>query len=269
MIPIPAFKTKTELFSWLKTNKNLLITERKSALKFSDPVVFGLFTVNSKGSIEKAEANPELLNLSEFNAKVAINTTNIMDSCSDVHFPGLWTKSLQEGKIIYHLQEHKMQFDHIISDRVQASTKMMSWKELGYNFEGMTEVLVFDSAIEKARNPYMFDQYANGYVKNHSVGMRYIKVELAMNSESKFDAEEKKTWDKYISQVVNRSVVDEQGYFFAVTEAKVIEGSAVPMGANYATPTISIGEKTLSEAVADTSPEPSPLFGLKFLNHKN
>jgi hypothetical protein len=37
----------------------------------------------------------------------------------------------------------------------------------------------------------MFNQYAKGYVKEHSVGMRYVKLELAVNSDSKYDAEEK------------------------------------------------------------------------------
>jgi hypothetical protein len=27
----------------------------------------------------------------------------------------------------------------------------------------------------------MFNQYAKGYVKEHSVGMRYVKLELAVN----------------------------------------------------------------------------------------
>jgi hypothetical protein len=33
----------------------------------------------------------------------------------------------------------------------------------------------------------MFNQYAKGYVKEHSVGMRYVKLELAVNSDSKYE----------------------------------------------------------------------------------
>ena len=103
----------------------------------------------------------------------------------------------------------------------------------------------------------MAEQYAKGYVTNHSVGMQYVKIEMAINSESKFDVEEKATWDKYINQIVNRDEVELDGYFFAVTEAKVIEGSAVLLGSNYVTPTISIGkDEALPEAVKDTSDEP-------------
>ena len=79
--------------------------------------------------------------------------------------------------------------------------------------------------------------------------MRYVKLELAINSESKWDAEEKAVWDKYYPEIVNKEQADERGYFWAVTEAKIVEGSAVVKGSNYATPTISV------EAVKDTTTE--------------
>lgn len=264
---IPDFTNKADLFRWLKTNKHLLITEKKSQIKHADPVMFQNITISASGAIEKAAANPELLNLDEFNVKVVINTTNIRDSHKDVHIPGLWNKSLKETKVMYLLQEHRMQFDKIISDRVIPMAKTMTWKELGFDWAGNTEALIFDCTIEKERNPYMCEQYAKARVKNHSVGMQYVKIELAMNSDAKYDVEEKAVWDKYINLIINKDEVEEDGYFFAVTEAKAIEGSAVPMGSNFATPTISIGEKSNApeEAVADTSP--APLFGLKFLTN--
>lgn len=123
----------------------------------------------------------------------------------------------------------------------------MDWKKLGFDFDGDTEVLIFDAEIDKERNEFMFNQYQKGYVKEHSVGMRYVKLELAINSESKWDEEEKAVWDKYINEIVNKEVAENQGYFWAVTEAKVVEGSAVVKGSNFATPTISI------EAVKDNT----------------
>ena len=136
----------------------------------------------------------------------------------------------------------------------------MSFKELGYDHTGKSEVLIFDASIEKDRNSYMFDQYAKGYVKNHSVGMQYVKLEMAINSESSFDKEEKAVWDKYYPAIANKSDVDQQGYFWAVTEAKVIEGSAVPMGSNFVTPTISIGSgNSLDDSRATTDNEPKAI----------
>ncbi len=263
---IPDFADKATMHRWLKANKHLLLTAKKAQMKHGDAVCLPNVLIGSTGQVEKAAANLELLNLTEFPVKVVINTTNIMDSHSDVHLPGLWKKSLSEAKVIYHLQEHKMQFDKIISDRVQVSVKTVTWKEIGYDWPGVTEALVFDSTIEKDRNPYMAEQYAKARVNNHSVGMRYVKIELAMDSEAKWDVEEKAVWDKYIDQIVNRDEVEDQGYFYAVTEAKVIEGSAVPVGSNFATPTLEIGKDIALPGAEEITPD-EPLFGLKFLKN--
>ena len=268
MIQIPEFKTKSELFAHLRANKQLYMSAKKSMLKQADPVSFQHLGITDKNGAEKAVSNPELLKLDEFNVKVAISTSNIMDSHSDVHMPGMWNKSIKETKNLYHLQEHKMQFDKIISDNVKASVKQMTWKELGENYDGVTEVLVFDSAIDKSRNPYMAEQYAKGRVKNHSVGMRYVKLLLAINSDEKYDREEKEVWDKYIDQVVNKTEAEEQGYFWVVLEAKVIEGSAVPLGSNQITPTISIG-KALEESRESTKDEPIDQEIIKSLEKLN
>ena len=65
--------------------------------------------------------------------------------------------------------------------------------------------------------------------------MQYVKLALAINDE---DYEtELAVWDKYYDKIANKNVADNTGYFWAVTEAKAIEGSAVPIGSNQATPT--------------------------------
>jgi len=87
----------------------------------------------------------------------------------------------------------------------------------------------------------MFRQYANNYVTNHSVGMRYVKIFLAVNDAEYI--EENEVWNRYINSIVNAEIAIEKGYFYAVTEAKVIEGSAVPVGSNHITPTRSVTPK--------------------------
>lgn len=234
--------------------------QKKAIFKIADAVSFQSITIGEGGSIEKAMANPGLLNLTEFPVDVVINTTMIRDSHDDVHIDGLWSKTLRENKALYHLQEHRMAFDKVISDRVTASTKLIPWSSLGLPYAGMTEALIFHSIIEKERNPYMAEQYAKGRVKNHSIGMRYVKLDLAMNSDDKYDQEEKAVWDKYIDKIVNREETEDYGYFWAVTEAKAIEGSAVLVGSNQATPTINIGSgeppKSLNAAEVITASEP-------------
>lgn len=243
------FQTKEELFKFLRENKQALISEKKFDLKRADSVssVLGTYGRKKDGTELKSVAEIDMPELDSLKVMVVINTTNILDSHGDVHIPGLWKKSLQETKLIYHLQEHEMKFDKIISDEVKAYTKSMTWADLGESFLGNTEALIFETVVKEERNEFMFAQYLKGYVKNHSVGMRYVKIELAINSESKWDAEEKAVWDKYIDQIVNKEDAMNQGYFWAVTEAKVIEGSAVVRGSNYVTPTISVSQVEPSE----------------------
>lgn len=250
--PDKKFESKDELFKALVDNKAELIATKKMQTKEAD-AVFNIVKSeeNTIGLANKTESNsnsePNKLKL-----KLVINTTNLLDSHSDVHIKGIWNKSVKEQKNLYLLQEHQMKFDSIISDNITAKVETMKWKDLGFNYTGETEALVFETTIDKNRNSFMFDQYLQGFVKNHSVGMRYVKIELAVNSESKWSREEKEIWDKYISQIANKEEAEAQGYFWTVTEAKIIEGSAVVRGSNIATPTISV------EAVEDTSSKQEP-----------
>ncbi len=250
------FDTREELFDFLRENKSLLKKEKRASIKYADAISCSMVTVADDGTVSKAEALAEEPT-GTLAVSVVINTTNLLDSHGDVHIPGIWKKSLKENKSILFLQEHVMTFDHIISDKIAASAQTIDWKELGYKFPGSTQALVFAAQIEKQRNPFMYDQYAKGYVRNHSVGMQYINYDLAMNSDSKYDVDEKARWDKYIDQVANREAAEDKGWFWVVTEAKIIEGSAVPLGSNYATPTLSVtepGEKSTPEAEQHTEP---------------
>lgn len=246
--PNQRFNSKEEVFKALKENKGILITQKKNIIKHADPVFVQVESQKQEEESQKQEANSEqpTAESERLRVKIIINTTNLIDSHDDLHTKGIWTKSVQEQRNILLLQEHKMAFDKIISDKVNASVKEMNWQELGLGFVGTTEALTFEAEIDKERNPFMFEQYRKGYVKEHSVGMRYVKMALAINSEDKYYREEKEIWDKYYSEVANKSVADENGYFWVVTEAKIIEGSAVVKGSNPATPTLSV------EAVKDT-----------------
>lgn len=239
MTNLDNFATKKELFDFMVENKSKLIAEKSYDVKKADAVSYYVPVYDEKETSTKQQLSvEELLNKDKINAKLVINTTNLMDSHSDVHIKGLWNKSLKEQKELLLVQEHEVKFSHIISDKVKAQVKTFDWAELGYNLKGTTEALVFNVEIEKTRNKFMFEQYAKGYVKQHSVGMRYVKLELCINSDEY--QKEKESWDKYIDEVANRKVAEERGYFWAVTEAKIVEGSAVPLGSNYATPTLEI-----------------------------
>ena len=250
------FSSKKELIKHIINNKAELIKHAKSLYKEADSVSF-FDNINSIGrkkivikSNEFISDPPEILNV-----LAVINTTNILDSHDDVHIPGLWTKTLNENKRIKHLQEHKKGFDYIISSHkdLKAYIETISWKNLGYNLSGNTEALMFDSSVRKERNSFMHEQYAKGYVDNHSVGMQYVKLVFCCN-DSDFGAEYE-AWEKYLPYVINKDDAENQGYFWAVTEAKIIEGSAVVDGSNPLTPTLENNKTKPQKALSQTEPQ--------------
>lgn len=250
------FESKEELFKALKENKKELISLKKSIEKKADS--FNYISIGSEVKTISKEDNQIITSSDKLQAKVIINTTNFLDSHNDLHINGIWNKSVSDNKAGFlHLQEHEREFDKVISDNAIGSVQNYTWKSLGYPYKGSTEALVFDSTIEKKRNEFMYNQYANGWVKNHSVGMRYVKIDLAINSESEFDKDEKELWDKYYPIVANKEVADERGYMWIVSEAKIIEGSAVVMGSNSATPTLSVEQKEEPTEVTPNKEEPS------------
>jgi len=244
---IPAFEKKEELFDFLVTNKDKLISAKKAAIKKGDDVPYFGIAGLEVSQIKSINANEDVVKV-----LAIINTTNILDSHKDVHLPGIWNQSVKNNKNILHLQEHELKFDPIISegDDLKAYVKEFTWKELGFNYEGKTEALVFESTVRKSNNPKMFERYKAKKVKNHSVGMIYVKMALAINSDE-YGAE-KEVWDKYFPQIVNKEEAELNGYFWAVKEAKIVEGSAVPLGSNIATPTLEPKQFT-----PETEPEQS------------
>jgi hypothetical protein len=240
---IPHFAKKSDLFAFLVKNKHILEAEKKAIMKHGDGVMFSekSFFDATKATTSKGN-NPIdaalIMMKDRIGVRAVINTTNFLDSHSDVHIPGLWKKSLSINKMLMHVQEHTMTFDHIIADGAELNpyTETMSWKELGFKYKGETEALIFDSVVLKERNPFMFQTYAKGRVKNHSVGMRYIQMVMCINDED-YGAEYE-AWQKYYPMIANSDVADDQGYFWAIKEARAIEGSAVPIGSNIATPTL-------------------------------
>jgi hypothetical protein len=250
---IPAFATIEELHKFLVENQDKIIAHKRDAVKYSESITgtCSLLT-DEKGGTTKAnqplQSPPDAIRV-----KVVINTTGFMDSHKDVHMPGIWRKSLKENKNLVFLQEHVMAFDKIIADDADLNvyTEDIAWKAIGYKFEGTTQALIFEATIHKDRNPYMHEQYAKGRVRNHSVGMRYVDIVLCINNDN-YGAEYE-AWQKYYPHVANKDTADEEGYFWAVKAARAIEGSAVIIGSNTATPTLenNLGKQTTETTAAE------------------
>lgn len=257
---LPDNVTGNDAFLFAKQNKAKIKALKKAEKKIADAVCYSNYLIGKDGSIDKADNT----GIDEGMIKVTpvINSCYWYDSHGDVHIPGIWNKSLSDNSKraangIFHLQEHSMKFQNIIAEYgdVNPYVRSVSWRELGVEFDGATECLCFDSTVRKEVNQYMFDLYSKKRVKNHSVGMYYVNIDLAVNFDSKDFEEEYALWKKYIDFIPNADEAKEDGMFWAVTEAKVIEGSSVVIGSNTITPTLN-DKSTFIEPEIPTQTEP-------------
>lgn len=254
-VEIKSFDNTEQQLKWLYDNRKELSAQRKAITKESDSVSFMSFAVDDKGERLKSDTIPA--DTDKIRVKVVINTTGLLDSHSDVHIPNIWKKSLQETKVFYLVNQHAFNFNGILSDEVKAYVEEISWEDLGIKgIEGKTQALMFEAVLDKntawfenSENKKLFNLYKSGKVRNHSVGMRYVKDYLCINSDTY--KEEKENWDKYYPYVANKEDAEKKGFFWAITEAKIIEGSAVVRGSNWATPTQSVEEIKDIEVEAD------------------
>ena len=181
------------------------------------------------------------------------NTYLWMDSHDDVHAKGCFTKSVKENKNIFHLHDHEFKLTSKVGEPKKTYEEDIAWKDLGINKSGMTQGLFMDTEIFKDYNSQIFNEYKAGRINQHSVGMQYVKIDLAVNDES-FEAEFK-LWTDHIETIGNPDRATEKGFFWLVREAKLIEISAVLLGSNELTPT---QREKIEEPTIEVTPKIEP-----------
>lgn len=235
--PDKTFATKEELFAELRANVDKIIACKTSEIYKSHEKGNHFNGFISKLPGEETKAGPQM---KEGYCYPIINTTKYLDSHDDVHMDGIWNRSAKEqnGKL-YYVADHEIKTNSIIAwpSDVNVMVKSVPWSWVGKDYAGNTEALIYEidkSAIVNATAKQIID--SKRPVQN-SVRMQYVKISLAMNSEDKNDVQYKANWDKWLDEIANKEVAIENGYFFAVEEAKIVkEGSMVPFGSNDATP---------------------------------
>lgn len=241
----------------LVENKAEHINLKKAAIKHCQGGVTA--TLSLKTALKGVYSNSE----DKLERTIIGNTYLWMDSHDDVHAKGLFSKSIKERQNkIFHLHDHEFKRTAKVGNPTNIYEKDISWKQLGVNKSGNTQALHMDSEIIKSYNAQIFDEYKNDLVDQHSVGMQYVKIDLAVNDEDYED--EFKLWVDNIDKIGNKEYVEEKGYFWFVREAKLIEISAVLLGSNELTPTLN---EIKVEAVEDTSKDVAEKsLQLEFLN---
>lgn len=244
-----AFSTKEEMFIELSKNESKIVEIKKATFKDSDSVSIYF---EDKTSTEK-----NLSFVKDGYVYPIINTTNFLDSHGDVHFPDIWNKSLKDKqKKIFYALEHILKLENIIAfpNDVKAFVKTISWNDLGYNFKGDTQALIFEIAIDKIKIPKIKELFQDKTSFENSVRMRYININLAINSDNPDMAKQKALWNDRIELIANKDYATEQGYFWAVDEASIEkEGSLCLFGSNSATPVIYEAVSNTSNKEADLS----------------
>lgn len=233
---------------YIKANKEEAISLKKKAIKFSDGVSLSFLKTGANKSEVKNESNNGLVNKT-----FIANTYNWMDSHDDVHVGNTFKKSISENKNVFHLHDHEFKLTSKVGQIKSIEEKEVSWRDLGVDKNGLTTVLMVNSDIKKSYNELIYNEYLTNKINQHSVGMQYVKIELAINDES--SKEEFDVWNKYIDTIGNKEKAIEKGYFWAVKEAKLSEVSAVLMGSNELTGMYEPSEDTQKQE--DTQEEPS------------
>jgi hypothetical protein len=273
-----SFETKDEMLEALANDLPKIIDTKKSIIKeadgysvnvavegVNDQVLKSLknITCKSFNQIDKSIDYTKEENLPNLIVTVISSTTNVFDSHKDVHLDSCFNKTVADNKNGFdHLQEHKNGFANVISENCKTKVLKTTFKDLGFDLEGKTQALQHVSIIDPNRNLFMYNQYANGWVKNHSVGMRYVgDIIYCANSEVEWMKEYKDNWDKYYPVIANKEDVDMYGYFWAVPQIRVMEFSAIPKGSNHITPTQSVemqADKSLDKGQAEESLDNEP-----------
>lgn len=281
-VNLPEFKDRKELFSYLKSNRKQILAQKCSMPIKSDdgdnePFIYGALAIKANntekiGAKKDSKAalkvvSKEDLNDDEIEVDVITNMAGWCDSYMDVLIPDCWKRTISEKgasnkQLIYHLKNHGEYWNGYTTDSIIGGNVKMSSKYLDlsmFNIESDIEqgqALIGSSIVKKKYDNKCFHLYSDDEIKQHSIGLRYLKIHLCMNSDDDEHQYEKENWDKYIGFVINKEKVEGRGYFFAVTEIKLLEYSAVLYGANELTTVQSTG-KSSGQPSKDINHEPS------------
>jgi hypothetical protein len=227
--------------------KEEVLAQKKSIVKHAEGSLSITLPVDSKEFATKG-IKPIYENDKEagiLKRTVVANTYWWMDSHSDVHLgrgddpegKAVFTNTIKNrANRIFPRNQHDQSLDGKIGKSLNIYEAEISWRSLGVGKTGMTEALFADAQIEKDRNERRFKDYLNNEIDQHSVGMRYIDIQTAVNDEDY--PKEHALFQQYIGKLGNRQAAEKQGFFFPVAEAALIEYSAVSEGSNPLTPTL-------------------------------
>ena len=260
------FATKKEEIDYLVKHNKEIIEFKKAVVKHTTPTTTEI--ENPSVEFKALSTSKEHDTDSTIKRTVIGNTYNWLDSHGDVHLDGTFGKSISERQNkIWHLHDHEQKITAKVGIPSKIYEETVQWSDLGIKKAGTTTALMMDSNIRKDYNNLIFQEYKDGNIDQHSVGMYYVKIDFAVND--KDHKAEFKTWNDNIENIGNRESAEELGYFYAVKEAKLVEISAVLQGSNELTPTIEAKDIEPEDSTQPNEPLTSTQYNSKNNNLRN
>lgn len=255
---IPDGITGKELFTFLKDNSADIIRQKKSIIKFTEPIFYKPEFIKVDKSV-KVIINDLPPDATMCPVKAVGNACNWCDSQMDVLLDNSSKRTIKARQgMIPHLPDHTQKLEAQIGDMQDVYLDNISLKDLGLSMSGSTQCIVFDSNVQKSYNEKVFNLYKNGKVTQHSIGLNYKELYLAINEpDDEYFMSEYGIWEKYYDSIINKDAIDEAGFFWAVKEIMLLEISGVLFGSNELTPTLEVGGKSILPKLAKNAPEGS------------
>ena len=232
----------TKAIEFYRENKEALLSEKLGATKLSDNLS-ALPIISLKSSALSKDASTSATSL---DVSVVCNTAWFCDSHMDVLTDKAYDDSISaRGNTIPHIADHEQTSTSHVGDVKAVYTKVIPLEQLGLSGTDIksTTALVMNTTIQEAYNPKVFQFYKNGKINQHSIGLTYGEIKMAVNSGHENDTAEKAIWDEAYPSIINKDIVDKKGYFWLVSKADIRENSCVLFGANPLTPTL-VSDKT-------------------------
>lgn len=237
--PDKEFASNEELFKSLKTNKELIIANKKSEIYKSIEKDEVFSVVTNQEAIKKISEQTKAFEVDKDYYYFVVNSSNILDSHRDLHIEGNWEKSVkeQQGKV-YLVFDHSLKRGDVIAMKsdIEMFTAKIPFKLIGKEYDGDTYCLIYKVAKDKIINTEAKDWLEKGYELEASVRMQYMDIDLAMNSQAQGDEKELENYNKYYPLIANKDDYEVINYFWVIKQAKnVLESSLVLFGSNSAT----------------------------------
>lgn len=168
------------------------------------------------------------------------NAYNFVDSGMDVLIDGCCKRSIKdngpESNAVAKIK-HALFHD---TTRLPGKILVLDERTIDTDFGKVTGIYFETKMDTSTEGNDTLIKYQEGIYDNHSIGFRYIKADKIERDGQHGNSS---VWKKYMDLLSNPEKAEEYGYFYAIKEIKLFEGSTVAQGMNELTPFLGVKGK--------------------------